>query len=126
MNHHERHERQECFDEKNFGEGQIKLRTVKLDFSKFSGDDLVKWVHKVDQFFAYHNTNSQHQILMVSFHMKGKVIPWFQELELLGGQTSWEAFVMGLHVQFGDSTYDDPLEMLMRLRQTTIVEAYKT
>lgn len=58
--------------------------------------------------------------------MEGKAIPWFQELESLGGLTSWEAFVRALHVLFGDGTYDDLMETLMRLRQTTTVEAYKT
>lgn len=54
MNYHDRQERHERCDGENFGEGQIQLRVVKLDFPKFSGNDLVTWVYKANQFFTYH------------------------------------------------------------------------
>ena len=37
----------------------------------------------------------------------------------------WESFVLALHVRFGTSAYDDPMEVLTRLRQTSIVALYK-
>ena len=37
----------------------------------------------------------------------------------------WESFVQALHVRFGTTTYDDPMEVLTRLRQTSIVAFYK-
>ena len=39
--------------------------------------------------------------------------------------TSWEAFVRSLHVRFGTTTYDDPMETLTRLRQVNSVVQYK-
>jgi len=40
--------------------------------------------------------------------------------------TSWEAFVKALQIRFGTSSYDDPLEALISIKQTSIVELYKT
>lgn len=63
---------------------------------------------------------------MAIFHMEGKVIPWFQKLEDSGAITNWKAFIRALHVRFGETTYDDPMETLTKLRQVSTVEAYKT
>lgn len=38
---------------------------------------------------------------------------------------SWEGFCRALQVCFGPTAYDDPMESLTRLKQTTIVAAYK-
>uniref|UniRef100_A0A6N2N061 H15 domain-containing protein n=1 Tax=Salix viminalis TaxID=40686 RepID=A0A6N2N061_SALVM len=48
------------------------------------------------------------------------------DLEAAGGLSSWEGFVRALQTRFGSSPYDDPMEALIRLRQTTTVEEYKT
>ena len=37
----------------------------------------------------------------------------------------WESFVTALHVRFGTSAYDDPIEVLTRMRQTSTVALYK-
>ena len=51
---------------------------------------------------------------------------WQQRSSWEAGQfTSWEAFVRALHVRFGTTTYDDPMETLTRLRQVHSVAIYK-
>ena len=37
----------------------------------------------------------------------------------------WESLVQSLHVRFGSTIYDDPMETLIRLRQTVSVAMYK-
>ena len=37
----------------------------------------------------------------------------------------WDSLVQALHVRFGSIAYDDPMEMLTRLRQSSIVPMYK-
>ena len=37
----------------------------------------------------------------------------------------WESLVQALHVRFGSTAYDDPVETLTRLRQTTFAAVYK-
>ena len=58
--------------------------------------------------------------------MEGKAITWYQELEETGILTSWEAFVKALQIRFGTSSYDDPMEALISIKQTSTVELYKT
>ena len=40
--------------------------------------------------------------------------------------TSWEAFVTALNIRFGASSYDDPMEALINVKQLSTVEVYKT
>lgn len=63
-------------------DNQLTIRPMKLDFPHFrSGDDLVGWLYKANQFFTYHNTRLEHHILIDSFHLEGKAMPWFHELK---------------------------------------------
>ena len=61
-----------------------------------------------------------------SFHIEGKAITWYQELEETRILTNWEAFVKALQIHFGTSSYDDPMKALINIKQTTTVELYKT
>ena len=36
---------------------------------------------------------------------------WFQEVEEAKVFSDWESFVLALHVRFGTSVYDDPIEV---------------
>lgn len=103
----------------------IQTREVRLDFPKFNGDNPSWWVYQDNQFFNYHQTNQHHKNLLASFHMEGKALVWFQDIEVAGGFNSWEGFVHELQIRFGASPYDDPMEALIRLKQTSIVEDYK-
>lgn len=58
--------------------------------------------------------------------MEGDALVWFQDSEEAGVFTSWEAFNKALYTRFGSMVYDDPMEDLHRLRQTTTVIVYKT
>ncbi|KAF8405168.1 hypothetical protein HHK36_010067 [Tetracentron sinense] len=39
---------------------------------------------------------------------------------------SWDSFIEALQIQFGSSSYDDPMETITRLRQTSTVSVYKS
>ncbi|KAK9996704.1 hypothetical protein SO802_021390 [Lithocarpus litseifolius] len=57
--------------------------------------------------------------------MKLKALFWFQEAEEAGVFSNWESLVQALHVRYGSTAYDDPIEVLTRLRQTSSVTLYK-
>ena len=63
--------------------------------------------------------------MMASFHMEGKALVWFQEGEDARVFGNWEALVQAILIKFGSTAYDDPMEALTRLRQTSIVALYK-
>ena len=63
--------------------------------------------------------------MMASFHMEGEALVWFQEGEEAGVFGNWEALIQAMLTRFGSTAYDDPMEALTRLRQTSTVALYK-
>jgi hypothetical protein len=102
----------------------IQTRAVRLDFPRFEGENPSHWVYKVNQFFEYYQTPIPQRLRMASFHMEGDALIWFQDAEAAGLFPSWEAFIKALLTRFGPA-YDDPMEALTRLRQTSTVAVYK-
>ena len=100
---------------------QVQLKSIRLEFPRFNGDDHIGWVYKANQFFNFHNSPAQHRLFIASFHMEGKAITWYQELEETGILTSWEAFIKALQIRFGTSSYDDPMEALISIKQASTV-----
>ena len=62
---------------------------------------------------------------MASFHMDNDALIWFQDYEAIGVFVTWENFVKTLLIRFGSSAYEDPMEALTQLRQTSSVVNYK-
>ena len=62
---------------------------------------------------------------MISFHLDDEALIWFQDAEQAGGFMSWEVFIKALQTSFGVTAYDDTMEALTRLKQTTTVISYK-
>lgn len=59
--------------------------------------------------------------MLASFYIEGEAHIWFQESEEIGVFYDWESLVQALHVRFGSTAYDDPMETWTRLRQTTFM-----
>ncbi|KAF5480102.1 hypothetical protein F2P56_000872 [Juglans regia] len=106
--------------------GELLPRSVRLEFPVFDGEDPHAWLYKVKQFFTFHNTLPEHRLRLVSFHMVGKALIWFQGLDESGLLGEWEEFVNALLIRFGPCSLEDPLEQLIRLRQEGTVEEYKS
>lgn len=66
--------------------------------------------------------------MLVSFHMDGPAMIWFQDLEEFSGLTSWEAFTRALMICIGPSSFDGPMAQFKKLKltQTSSVVHYKT
>lgn len=67
--------------------GEVQIQTICLEFPIFHGQDTAYWIYNVYQFFTFHNTRPQHRIRLDSFHMEGKALLWFQDLEESGQLT---------------------------------------
>jgi len=57
------------------------LRSMKLDFPRFTGGDAMTWLYKIGNFFTLYNTPNEQKVVIASIHFEGKVLPWFQLLE---------------------------------------------
>jgi hypothetical protein len=117
-------DRRDQMDE-DFHHGDRLFQTLplRLEFPCFDGDNPAGWTYKVNQFFNYYQTPLHHRIRMASFHMEGEALIWFQDADESGQFPTWDAFVQALLIRFGPA-YDDPMEELMRLRQSSFVADY--
>ena len=89
---------------------------MTLEFPRFFGEDPVSWVYKANQYFKYYNTPIGEKLILASFHMEGEALIWFQDSEEEEIFVDWESLVQALHIKFGATTYDDPMETMTRLR----------
>ena len=85
-------------------------KPLRLEFPHFSGVDSASWIYKSNQLFAYYNTPEHQKLLMASYHMEREALIWFQDAEKYGLFRDWEAFVKAVHVRFGATSHDDPME----------------
>ena len=76
------------------------------------------------QFFIYYNIPEEERILNASYHLDDEALIWFQDCER--SLDSWETFVRAMQTRFGLSLYDDPMEALTKLKQSTTIAAYKS
>ncbi|XP_042965413.1 uncharacterized protein LOC122299304 [Carya illinoinensis] len=104
----------------------LNTRGVRLDFPHFEGDNPAGWVFKATQYFDFYQTPPAQRLLMASHNMTGEALVWYQDGVESGQFTSWETFVRSLLMRFGPTAYDDPMEALTRLKQTSSVAAYKS
>lgn len=107
------------------GEHHIHTRALRLDFPRFDGTNPSGWSYKVNQFFEYYRTPLYQRIRMASFHMEGEALIWFQDADEAGHFPTWDVFLQALLVRFGPA-YDDPMESLVKLRQSSTVAEYTT
>ena len=98
---------------------------MRLEFPKFSGEDPTSWVYNANQYFKYYSTPITKKLMLASFHMEGEALIWFQDSEKVGLFVDWESLIQALHIKFGATAYNDPMETLTRLRQTALVSLYK-
>ncbi|KAF5447343.1 hypothetical protein F2P56_032901 [Juglans regia] len=101
-------------------------RGLRLEFPRFNGTDPNGCVFKATQYFDYHQTPFHQKLLVASYHMEGEALIWYQEGLDSGQFNSWESLILALQVRFGPSAYDDPMEALMKLKQTSSVTLYKS
>ena len=89
-----------------------QIKPLKFEFPRFQGDDPACQIHKANQFF-YCNTPEHQMVLMPSYHMDNKeALVRFLDAETAGLFVGWKASVNAQQIQFGPTTYDDPMERL--------------
>jgi len=101
----------------------LQPRPLRLDFPCFEGDNPASWTYKVNQLFEYDQTILYQCVRMASFHMEGEALIWFQDADESGQFSTWDAFVQTLLTRFGP-VYNDPMEALMHLHQSSSVAEY--
>jgi hypothetical protein len=104
----------------------FQTRPLCLDFPRFDGEDSKGWCYRALQFFDYYRISSAQRFTISSFHMEGKALVWFQELRNSNNLITWVEFLKALQIRFGRGSYDDPMETLVKLKQSRSIEEYKS
>jgi hypothetical protein len=99
-------------------------RPMKLDFPRFKGGDPTAWVYRALQYFHYYQIPEPEKAMHASYHLNEVALVWFQdcEHELHG----WNDFVRTIQIRFGPASYDNPMELLTKLKQTHTITSYKS
>lgn len=105
------------------GRQGMQPRPMKLDFPRFKGGDPTSWIFKVIQYFNYYQAQEAKKVLHASYHLDDDALIWFQDSE--HELNCWDDFVREIQLRFGPASYDDPMELLTKLKHTNSVIAYK-
>ena len=102
----------------------FQARSVKLDFPRFDGSEVLQWIIKAEQFFHYYHTPEDQRLTIAAIHMDTDVVPWFQMMLKTNLFQSWTLFTKALETKFGPSLYECPRSTLFKLSQTTSVSEF--
>ncbi|KAH0714832.1 hypothetical protein KY284_007737 [Solanum tuberosum] len=107
--------------------GNFLTRCSRLDFPRFSGQDLKTWLYKVDQFFSMDEIPYSQRVKVTSIHLDGKAIAWhrsYMKARNTDVDPTWTEYILALNERFGDG-YEDSMESIKHMEQTSNVRAYQ-
>ncbi|GKF84256.1 hypothetical protein Tco_0249154, partial [Tanacetum coccineum] len=82
-------------------------RLGKLEFPKFSGDDVQGWLYRVKQFFAVDNIHEGDKVKIASIHLHDKALSWHQQfVKLQGENVVWIVYEEDILKRFGPINED--------------------
>ncbi|GJT62999.1 ty3-gypsy retrotransposon protein [Tanacetum coccineum] len=91
-------------------------RLAKVEFPKFSGEDVMGWIFKCDPFFLIDNTPKEEKVKIIFVHLFDKALLWHRQLiKTKGENVSWNDYKEAITERFG-SIYEDPMAALKMLR----------
>ncbi|GKB60067.1 hypothetical protein Tco_0916253 [Tanacetum coccineum] len=86
------------------GEGSSRQysRMTKLEFSKFSGEDVKGWLYRCHQFFKVDNVDDSEKVKLALIHLYDKALAWHRQFENVNGEfASWELYETATYKRFG-------------------------
>ena len=100
------------------------FRGSKLDFTRFNGDDLTRWIYRVGQYFSLHNTFDVNKVPITSFNLEHEALQWLCWYIKDHEEPQWTDFRQLLLHRFGPSGFDEFIRALTILHQTGTVREY--
>ncbi|KAA8544346.1 hypothetical protein F0562_022386 [Nyssa sinensis] len=116
------HNREEGFHQHNHS------RFTKMDFPKFSGDDLTEWINRAFQYFEFQETVEEQKVALASFHLEGEANQWWQWLKQVQRNErldiTWSLFEREIKNRFGPTKYECFDEALSQVKQIGTLRDY--
>ncbi|GKC75805.1 putative nucleotidyltransferase, ribonuclease H [Tanacetum coccineum] len=104
------------------------MRIGKVEFPRFSGEDVDAWVYRCEHFFTIDETPENMKLRYAVIHLEGDAIQWHRAFMRTRGATvseiTWADYVRALSARFSNAMFEDPLEELASLNQTDSLHDY--
>jgi hypothetical protein len=75
------------------------------------------------QYFEYYQVHDVSKVMHASYHLDDDALIWFQNCEHDLG--CWDNFARAIKHRFGPPNYDDPMELLIKIKHVNSIEEYK-
>uniref|UniRef100_A0A2N9EPT7 Ty3 transposon capsid-like protein domain-containing protein n=1 Tax=Fagus sylvatica TaxID=28930 RepID=A0A2N9EPT7_FAGSY len=98
-------------------------RAMELEFPRFKGGDPTSWMFRAIQYFEYYQVHDASKVIHASYHLDDDALIWFQSCEHDLG--CWDNFARAIQLRFGPPSYDDPMELLIKLKHVNSIKEYK-
>ncbi|KAK4253307.1 hypothetical protein QN277_010630 [Acacia crassicarpa] len=112
---------QERYQDRRQGQPQYHKPTqfTKMEFPRYSGDDILTWLLKCERFFELDDTPEESKVKMASLNLDDKTFQWHRALErrLRNRLPSWDEYAVLLQDNFGPA-FENPMSDLTHLPQT--------
>nr|GEZ34379.1 uncharacterized protein [Tanacetum cinerariifolium] len=106
------------------------LQIGKIDFPKFSGDDVEGWVYRCEHFFAMDETPEGMILRYAVVHLEGDTLQWhranLRTRNATVAEIQWDEYVRSISAHFSNAMFEDPLEELAFLNQTSTLHDLNT
>ncbi|MFS7961699.1 putative retrotransposon gag domain-containing protein [Helianthus anomalus] len=99
------------------------FRIGKIDFPKFSGDDVEGWVYRCEHFFSMDDTPDHSKLRCAAVHLEGDALQWhrayLKNRNATVAKVPWADYVRSISARFSDAMFEDPMEEIASLVQLT-------
>ncbi|GJT91568.1 gypsy/ty3 retroelement polyprotein [Tanacetum coccineum] len=100
-------------------------RMTKVEFPKFSWDDVKGWIFRCEQFFSIDDIPENQKVKLISVHLFDTTLLWHKQFIILNGENvSWNVYKTGILQWFG-TVYDDHVSKIRKIKYQTNAKDYQ-
>ncbi|KAD4177974.1 hypothetical protein E3N88_26565 [Mikania micrantha] len=107
---------------------QRLVRTGRLDFPKFNGDEVEGWIIRCNHFFMIDRTSDCSKVHYAVINLEGPALEWHQGYVMSQNRNvediSWDEYSRSAITRFSERLAEDPMEELKNLHQTGSLSDY--
>ena len=104
-------------------------KLARLEFPRYSSEDPIEWLTRVEQFFEYQRTLESQKVSLASYHLEGEANHWWHWLcrayQEEGKEVSWGMFMEEIWSNFGPTNCEDFDESLSKIQQMVSLRDYQ-
>ncbi|VFQ81342.1 unnamed protein product [Cuscuta campestris] len=99
---------------------------MRIDAPRFSSEDPVGWIFRIQKYFDYFLTPEAERLHLVAVLIDHPASEWFRYYQANNCNVSWMAFLVAVRQRFDPDYYENYIGLLSKLHQTTTVMDYQS